>query len=238
MFISIEITQNKTGDFMEILNIIILSVVSFVVLFILSKLMGFRAIAELSFFDYVVGITIGSVAAEMCTNLDIEWWKGITAMVVYTLLDVAFIFLSQKSLKARKFISGVPIILIDNGKFIKHNLKKARIELNDLLTSARLAGYFNISDIQFAIMETSGKISFMPIPQERPLCPTDFNFTPEAQSLQVNVIMDGKIVENNLAAAGITKKELVRRVHQKNKEVKDIFLATIDSKKVLTIFDK
>ena len=224
MFISIEITQNKTGDFMEILNIIILSVVSFVVLFILSKLMGFRAIAELSFFDYVVGITIGSVAAEMCTNLDIEWWKGVTAMVVYTLLDVAIIFLSQKRLKARKFI--------------KHNLKKARIELNDLLTFARLAGYFNISDIQFAIMETSGKISFMPIPQERPLCPTDFNFTPEAQSLQVNVIMDGKIVENNLAAAGITKKELVRRVHQKNKEVKDIFLATIDSKKVLTIFDK
>ena len=223
---------------MEILNIIILSVVSFVVLFILSKLMGFRAIAELSFFDYVVGITIGSVAAEMCTNLDIEWWKGVTAMVVYTLLDVAFIFLSQKSLKARKFISGVPIILIDNGKIIKHNLKKARIELHDLLTFARLAGYFNISDIQFAIMETSGKISFMPIPQERPLCPTDFNFTPEAQSLQVNVIMDGKIVENNLAAAGITKKELVRRVHQKNKEVKDIFLATIDSKKVLTIFDK
>ena len=185
-----------------------------------------------------MGITIGSVAAEMCTNLDIEWWKGVTAMVVYTLLDVAFIFLSQKSLKARKFISGVPIILIDNGKIIKHNLKKARIELNDLLTFARLAGYFNISDIQFAIMETSGKISFMPIPQERPLCPTDFNFTPEAQSLQVNVIMDGKIVENNLAAVGITKKELVRRVHQKNKEVKDIFLATIDSKKVLTIFDK
>lgn len=223
---------------MEILNIIILSVVSFVVLFILSKLMGFRAIAELSFFDYVVGITIGSVAAEMCTNLDIEWWKGVTAMVVYTLLDVAFIFLSQKSLKARKFISGVPIILIDNGKIIKHNLKKARIELDDLLTFARLAGYFNISDIQFAIMETSGKISFMPIPQERPLCPTDFNFTPEAQSLQVNVIMDGKIVENNLAAAGITKKELVRKVHKRNKEVKDIFLGTIDSKKVLTIFDK
>lgn len=223
---------------MEILNIIILSVVSFVVLFILSKLMGFRAIAELSFFDYVVGITIGSVAAEMCTNLDIEWWKGVTAMVVYTLLDVTFIVLSQKSLKARKFISGLPIILIDNGKIIKHNLKKARIELDDLLTSARLAGYFNISDIQFAIMETSGKISFMPIPQERPLCPTDFNFTPEAQSLQVNVIMDGKIVENNLAAAGITKKELVRRVHRKNKEVKDIFLGTMDSKKVLTIFDK
>lgn len=223
---------------MDFLNIVILSVVSFVVLFILSKIMGFRAIAELSFFDYVVGITIGSVAAEMCTNLDIEWWKGVTAMAVYTLLDMIFILLSQKSLKARKFISGVPIILIDNGKIIKHNLKKARIELDDLISFARVAGYFNIRDIQFAIMETSGKISFMPIPQQRPLNPQDFNFTPEKESLQVNVIMDGKIVESNLAAAGITKKELVRKVHKRNKEVKDIFLATIDANKVLTIFDK
>ncbi len=223
---------------MEVINIIILSVVSFIVLFALSKIMGFRAIAELSFFDYIVGITIGSVAAEMCTNLDIEWWKGVTAMAVYTLLDVLFIFLSQKSLGARKFISGVPIILIDNGKIIKQNLRKARIELDDLISFARVAGYFNISDIQFAIMETSGKVSFMPVPQQRPLNPNDFNFTPEKESLQVNVIMDGKIVESNLAEAGITKKDLVRRVHKRNKEVKDIFLATIDANKVLTIFDK
>jgi len=223
---------------MEVLNIVILSAVSFIVLFALSKIMGFRAIAELSFFDYIVGITIGSVAAEMCTNLDIEWWKGVTAMVVYTLLDVLFIFLSQKSLGARKFISGVPIILIDNGKIIKQNLRKARIELDDLISFARVAGYFNISDIQFAIMETSGKVSFMPIPQQRPLNPVDFNFTPEKESLQVNVIMDGKIIESNLAEAGITKKDLVRRVHKRNKEIKDIFLATIDANKVLTIFDK
>lgn len=223
---------------MEFLNIVILSVVSFAVLFVLSKLMGFRAIAELSFFDYVVGITIGSVAAEMCTNLDIEWWKGVTAMAVYTLLDVLFIVLSQKSIKARRIISGLPIILIDNGKIIKHNVKKARIELDDLISYARLSGYFNLSDIQYAIMETSGKISFMPVPQQRPLNPSDFNFTPERESLQVNVIMDGKVVENNLAQAGITKKELVRRVHKRNKEIKDIFLATMDSNKVLTIFDK
>lgn len=223
---------------MEFLNIIILSVASFIVLFLLSKIMGFRAIAELSFFDYIVGITIGSVAAEMCTNLDIEWWKGVTAMAVYTLLDVVFILLSQKSLKARKLISGVPIVLIDNGRIIKKNLKKARIEIDDLISFARIAGYFNISDIQYAIMETSGKVSFMPTPQARPLVPTDFNFTPEKESLQVNIIMDGKIVEDNLTAAGITKKELARKVHKQNKEIKDIFLATIDSNQVLTIFEK
>lgn len=223
---------------MEFLKIVILSVSSFLVLFLLSKIMGFRAIAELSFFDYVIGITIGSVAAEMCTNIDIEWWKGITAMVIYVLFDMAFILISQKTLVGRKIISGVPIVLIDNGKIVEKSVKKARIDLNDLEAAARVSGYYNLSDIQFAFMEVSGKISFMPVPNKRPLNPMDFNFTPERESLQVNVIMDGKIIDSNLSVAGISKKELVRKVRKENKEVEKIVLATIDSKKVLTIFEK
>lgn len=223
---------------MEFLKIVILSVSSFLVLFLLSKIMGFRAIAELSFFDYVIGITIGSVAAEMCTNIDIEWWKGITAMVIYVLFDMVFILISQKTLVGRKIISGVPIVLIDNGKIVEKSVKKARIDLNDLEAAARVSGYYNLSDIQFAVMEVSGKISFMPVPNKRPLNPMDFNFTPERESLQVNVIMDGKIIDSNLSVAGISKKELVRKVRKENKEVEKIVLATIDSKKVLTIFEK
>lgn len=223
---------------MEFLKIVILSVSSFLVLFLLSKVMGFRAIAELSFFDYVIGITIGSVAAEMCTNIDIEWWKGITAMVIYVLFDMAFILISQKTLVGRKIISGVPIVLIDNGKIVEKSVKKARIDLNDLEAAARVSGYYNLSDIQFAVMEVSGKISFMPVPNKRSLNPMDFNFTPEKESLQVNVIMDGKIIDSNLSVAGISKKELVRKVRKENKEVEKIVLATIDSKKVLTIFEK
>lgn len=223
---------------MEFLKIVILSVSSFLVLFLLSKVMGFRAIAELSFFDYVIGITIGSVAAEMCTNIDIEWWKGITAMVIYVLFDMAFILISQKTLVGRKIISGVPIVLIDNGKIVEKSVKKAHIDLNDLEAAARISGYYNLSDIQFAVMEVSGKISFMPVPGKRSLNPTDFNFTPERESLQVNVIMDGKIIDSNLSVAGISKKELVRKVRKENKEVEKIVLATIDSKKVLTIFEK
>lgn len=103
------------GDFMDFFNIIILGMVSFIVLFILSKIMGYRAISELSFFDYVVGITIGSIAAEMSTNIDMEWWKGVTAMAVYAILDLVFSFLSQKSSAARQIITGNPIILIYKG---------------------------------------------------------------------------------------------------------------------------
>ena len=223
---------------MDFLSIVVLTTVSFLVLFILSKIMGYRAISELSFFDYVVGITIGNVAAEMATNIDMEWWKGVTVMVIYALFNVLFSVLSQKSVFARQIISGTPIVLIYKGKIIKKNLKKARIDLNDLLSSARVAGYFNIADIEYAIMETKGSISFMPVAQKRPLNPKDFNFAPESEGLTVNVIMDGKIIDDDLKDAGITRKDLIRRVKQQNKDVKNIFLGIIDSKGVLTLFDK
>ena len=223
---------------MDFLNVVILGVVSLIVLFVLSRIMGYRAISELSFFDYVVGITIGSVAAEMSTNIDMEWWKGVTAMVIYALLDVLFTVLSQKNVLARQIISGNPIILIYKGKIYKKNLKKARIELNDLLSSARSAGYFNIADVDYAIMETTGKISFQPVALKRPLNPKDFNFAPQSEGLTINVIMDGKIMEDDLADAKIDKKDLIRRVRQQDKDVKNIFLGIMDSNGVLTLFDK
>lgn len=223
---------------MEFLQIILLSAVSFAVLFILTKLMGYRTISELSFFDYVIGISIGSIAAEMATNVDLEWYKGITAMVVYALFSVVFEFIQQKSSSFRKFISGKPIIIVEKGKIIKKNMKKARIELDDLISFARAAGYFNISDIDYAVMENTGKISFQPVALKRPLNPKDFNFAPEAEGIPTNVIMDGRIMESELPRANITKKDLIRRVRQQNKDVKDVFLGIVDSNGVLTLFEK
>lgn len=221
---------------MEFAYIIILSAVSMVVLFLITKMMGFRQISEMSFFDYVIGITIGSIAAEMSTNIDLEWWKGITAMAVYGFLGLFLSILTQKSIKARRFISGQPIILIKKGKIIKENLKKAKVEINELITSARGNGYFNLSDIDYAIMETTGKISFLPIPLKRELNPSDFNFAPEREGLLTNVIIDGKIMEKDLKSVGMTKKELEKKLKDKNEKTENIMLATVDEKKQLTIF--
>lgn len=91
--------QNINGDIMEFFQIIILSFVAMVVLFLLTKLMGFRQISEMSFFDYVIGITIGSIAAEMSTNIDLEWWKGITAMAVWAVIGVLLSVITQKALR-------------------------------------------------------------------------------------------------------------------------------------------
>lgn len=230
--------QNIIGDFMDFAYIIILSFVSLAVLFIITKIMGFRQISEMSFFDYVIGITIGSIAAEMATNIDLEWWKGILAMVVYGVVGVLLSVITQKSIKARKFISGKPIIIIERGKISKEGMRKARIEIDDLLTSARVNGYFNLSDIDYAIMETTGKISFQPVAQKRELNPKDFNFAPEREGLYINVIMDGHVIEDNLSVAGITKKELENMLKAKGDKLENIFLGTIDINKQLTTYLK
>ncbi len=223
---------------MEFLYIIILSLVSITVLFIITKLMGYRQISEMSFFDYVVGISIGSIAAEMATNIDIEWWKGVTAMIIYGVIGILLSVITQKSIKARRFISGTPIILIEKGKINKESLKKARIEIDDLLTSARGNGYFNIGDIDYAIMETTGKISFLPVALKRQLTPQDFNFAPEREGLYVNVIIDGKIMDEDLKYAKMTMPQLEAELKKQNKKAEDVLLATVDIKKQLTIYPK
>lgn len=228
----------NSGDQMEFLQIALLAVVSFVVLFIVAKVLGYRQISELSFFDYIVGITIGSVAAEMSTNIDIEWWKGITAIVIYAVFDVILGLLSQKSVAARKVIDGKPIIIINKGKISKDGLRKAKIEINDLLTAARVAGYFNIADIDYAIMEITGKISFMPVPMQRPLNPKDFNFAPQRTGLCINVILDGELMKDNLPKANLTEQKLNEILKQRDVKQDQILLATIDEAGTVEIFKK
>ena len=104
-----------SGDKMEIVYVTVLAAGSFLTLFVLDKLMGHRQISQMSFFDYVVGITIGSIAAEMATNLDKSWYYGVIAMSVYAAIEILLSFLSRKSTKARKFLFASPNIHITNG---------------------------------------------------------------------------------------------------------------------------
>ena len=220
---------------MEFFQIIILSVVSMIVLFLLTKLMGFRQINEMSFFDYVIGITIGSIAAEMSTNIDLEWWKGITAMAVWAVIGVLLSVITQKSIKARRFISGEPIIIMQKGKIIKKNMKKAKLDIDDLIASARAGGYFSLADIDCAIMEITGNISFMPTPLKRPLNPKDFNFAPMREGLSYDVILDGQFAEKEIDKSPIDKSELKKMIAGREIKISEIAPASIDENKQLTI---
>lgn len=224
---------------MVIFKIILLSLGSIVVLFFLTKLMGNREISQLNMFDYIVGITIGSIAAEMSTSLEDNFWEPVVAMVVYGIVATGISYLTCKSIKFRRFVSGKGRILLDNGRFYRKNFVKAKLDINEFLMQARINGYFNIADIQTAILEPNGKISFLPISSKRPVTPEDLNTTPPYENTVINVIVDGVLLMENLNKTGNNMKWLEKELKKQNiTNIKDVFLATCDNNKNLSVYVK
>lgn len=223
---------------MDLLELLLSAALSLVILFILTKIMGYRQISQLSFFDYVVGITIGSIAAEMATDLDLHLWQPILAMVIYAAASIILSLVTEKSIKARRFFIGVPVVLIQNGVILPKNLKKVHYDINDLLCDARAEGYFNISDIQYAVMENTGKVSFLPSSDKRPVTPQDLNFTPKQESVLANVVMDGVVMKKHLQQVGKDEQWLKRELEAQHLTAEEVFLAVVDHDNQLTAYKK
>ena len=224
---------------MDLIKIVFLSLGSILVLFILTKIMGNREISQLNMFDYIVGITIGSIAAEMATSLENNFWEPVVAMIVYGLVATGISYLTCKSIKFRRLVSGRGTILLDNGKLYRKNFIKAKLDINEFLMQARINGYFNIADIQTAILEGNGKISFLPISSKRPVNPEDLNLNPPCDNVVINVILDGVVLKENLEQTGKDIKWLEKELEKQNiPNLKDVFLATYDNKQNLSVYVK
>lgn len=224
---------------MEIVYIICLSIFSIITLFVLTKIMGRRQISEMSMFDYITGITIGSIAAEMATSLENNFWHPFTAMVIYALTTVLLSILSEHSLKARRMISGNPLILLYGGEIYKKNLKKAKIELSELLEQSRINGYFDLNELDVILQESNGKLSFLPKSDHRPVTPADMTLSVEQQSLCAVLIMDGVLLPNNLKHCG--KDEIWLKRHLTTYQIhdyKEVLLATCDRNNKLSVYPK
>ena len=224
---------------MDFWKIIYLSFGSAIALFILTKIMGRREMSQLSMFDYVVGITIGSIAAEMATAIDDNFLEPLIAMIIYAIITLTISILTSKSIWARRLITGRSLILLDNGELYRKNFKKSRLDVNEFLAQCRTNGYFNISDLQTVILEPNGKMSFIPKSVSRPATPKDFNIVPNQEQYVVNIIIDGKILQNNLEKLGYNKKWLMNKLAEQNiKKTENIFLATCDNEQNLSVYVK
>jgi uncharacterized membrane protein YcaP (DUF421 family) len=223
----------------DILYVIALSLGSVTAIFILTKLMGYRQMSQMSMFDYVNGITIGSIAAEMATSLDENFMQPLTAMIVYSLAAICLSVLSSKSMKARRLIEGTPLVLMDKGELYRDNLKKAKIDVTEFLVQCRISGYFDISKLETAILEGNGKISFLPKSTDRPATPSDLALSPQQDYMVANVILDGNIMEENLKHTGRDEKWLHSQIKaQGAHNIKDVLLATCDTDGKVTVFLK
>jgi uncharacterized membrane protein YcaP (DUF421 family) len=224
---------------MDILSIILRTTLIIIALFILGKIMGKKQVSQMNIYDYIIGITIGSIAADVSLDLEKNLLAGVISLSIYGLSGVLISYLTMKNISFRRFICGVPTILIEEGKIIESGLKKSQVDINDLLSEARINGYFNISDIETAIMEMDGKISFQPKESLLPATKKDMKITTSEQDLTTNVIIDTTLLENNLKEINKTKEWLDKELKKQNYNSYDnILLATIDKNNQVTVYNK
>lgn len=188
------------------------------------------------FFDYITGITIGSIAAELATELETPW-KPLIAMIIYGIVAYGLTILAHKFPKTRKYINGTPTIVMDNGKLYRKNMKKAKLELSEFMVLCRQEGYFDINDIQTAVFEYNGRITILPKSEKRPLTPEDMNITPEKAEICTEIIMDGRIMYENLKRLGLDLTWLDKQLKkQKYDNAREIYLGICDKSNNLTLF--
>ena len=221
---------------MEIMNVLLTSLLSVGALFAVAKIMGHKQMSQLDFFDYISGITIGSIAAELATELE-EPLKPLIAIAVYGAVAVLLSKITSLFPKSRKYINGTPTILMNNGKLYRENLKKAKLDLSEFMVMCRQQGYFNLSDIQTAVFEFNGKLSILPVSKKRPANPEDLNLSPAPEFIHTEVIMDGRILDENLKRMGLDDKWLQKQLNaQGYKKADEVFLALCDENNQLTVF--
>lgn len=223
----------------ELLDVTIRAVLSLVTLFLVTKLLGKKQVSQLSLFDYVIGISIGNFAAEMTINLETNEINGIIAVIIFGFFAYLISYMTMKSIVLRRFFMGTPTVIIQNGKILEKNMKKVKFDINDMLEEIRSNGYFDLSQVKYAIMEANGKLSILPKPEYRPLTPKDMGNKVQKEGLCANIIIDSKILRNNLKNMGKDEEWLNKELKLKGyTDLSKILLATLDINEKVTIYEK
>ncbi len=213
----------------DLVYVFFASIGSIVALFFLTKLIGVRQMSQMNMFDYINGITIGSIAAEMATSLESDFMKPLLAMVVYAVLVAVVSIITDRSALASRFIDGKARILYDNGELYYKNLKKSKLSITEFLMQCRVMGYFDLANVQTVVLEANGSLSILPTAEQRPVTPNDLNIKPNPERLVANVVIDGNIMPQNLKHMGKDEKWLTKQLQAHGiTDTKDVFLATCD----------
>ncbi|MBP5405502.1 MAG: DUF421 domain-containing protein [Clostridia bacterium] len=208
-----------------ILHVVVSSVIGFLYLFVVTKIMGKKQIAQLSFLDYVIGISLGSIAAEMATDLDRPFYYFFIAMGIYLVLDLVLTLTARKATFLKKFVRGRPIILVENGEIDYKNLSRSKLDINDLLSMCRAKGFFDLRDVAYCIFETSGEISILPAASAAIAKRSDLGIEGERPSLSKDVVEDGKVILPALRQIGKDVLWLKERLGE-DEVIKTVALAT------------
>lgn len=226
-------------NWMELFDVTLRAILSLITLFLITKMLGKKQVSQLSLFDYVIGISIGNFAAEMTINLESDYLHGILAVVIFGVVAYLVSILTMKSIHLRRYFMGTPTLLIQDGKLLEQNMKKVKYDVNDLLEQCRTNGYFDLSEIKYALMEANGTLSILPFETERPLKVKDMKIKPKKEGLCANVIIDGKVMPNNLKNCNKDETWLKKELKIKGyTDLQQILLATVDVNEKLQVYER
>ena len=224
---------------MELLNVTFRAISSLVALFLVTKMLGKKQVSQLSLFDYVIGISIGNFAAEMTINLESNEIYGIWAVILFGLVAYMIGIFTMKSMRIRRFFMGKPTILMNNGEIVYKNLKRLNLDINDMLEQVRAAGYFDLYEVESAVMEANGNLSILPKMDYKAVTLKDINIKKSNTGLCSNIIIDGKIMKKNLFNMNKDEKWLENILKAKGyNDFSKILLATFDQKGKINIYLK
>jgi uncharacterized membrane protein YcaP (DUF421 family) len=212
----------------EGLVVLVRSIISFFSLLIFAKILGKQQISQLTFFDYTLGITIGSIAATLTTDLSSRAWPHFVGLFAWAFLGYLMQLITEKWRYAAKYIEGEPTIIIMNGKIMENALKKMKYTAADIMSLLRIKDVFDLSQVDFAIIEPNGQLSVLKKPEYEPLTPKDMSILKAPSGISTELIYDGILIDQNLKQLNKSKKWLIDQLKMHEvKDISDVFLATL-----------
>jgi len=206
------------------------AIILYIIVLIVMRLMGKREIGQLQPFELAIAIMIADLASIPMTDSGIPITNGIISILGLLLMHLVISFLNVKSIKAREIICGKPTILIYRGKIDEKALKKERFTINELEERLRGNNIYNLGDVEYAILETSGQVTVIQKPEKRNTIPEDFNIIPDYEGIPYDLVVDGKIMEKNLQAIGKNYQWLKKQVEKFNMKPEEALIVTYDAK--------
>lgn len=190
---------------MRIFTTLLCTLLSVLAMFAITKIIGYRQMSEMTLFDYVNGITVGSIGAELATAKADEFLYPLIAMAIFGAATVFLAIVTSKSRRARGYINGTPLVLLKNGKMYRRNFARVHIDLDEFLMQCRNQGYFDLSEVECVVMETNGSLSILPKSACRPATPKDLNLCVSSAELPEPVILDGCVDADALRRSGLDR---------------------------------
>lgn len=218
---------------------ILRTIVVYALAIFLARNIGRKLISHMTFFDFVVGVSMGSLSANAMANSGDRGTFYLTGLITLSILNIGIDYINIKSFKMRKLIDSEPVTLVENGTIVEENMKNTKMTVGELMMKMREKNAFSLTDVEFAIMETDGELSVLPKADKKPLTPSQMKIKTKSEGLMKDIIIDGKLIEENMKSAGVDSKWVNVQLKQRNvSSISEVFYAGVYADKKLHVSKK